>query len=82
MCSDIMGVEKYPDSEPRTLRRPQRRSENAADSVRLKEERLTHDNYSSSMVFTRYESCMSVLGVTFSGTHSASLQTHVPVDLT
>lgn len=71
-----MGVEKYPESEPRVLRRPLCWSENAADSVCLNKERLTHSNYGSSMMFNSYESCMSVLGPMFSGTHSASLQTH------
>lgn len=64
MCSDIMGVEKYPESDPHVLHQPQCWSENAADSVCLEKERLTHDNYSSNMMFTRYESYKSALGPT------------------
>lgn len=82
MCSDIMGVEKYPDSEPRVLHQPQCWSENAADSVCLNEKRMTRCNYSSNMMFTRYESHTSVLELMFSGRHSAGLQTNVSVDLT
>lgn len=62
MCSDIMGVEKYPDLEPCVLHWPQCWSESAADSVCLNEARLAHSNYSSSRMFNRYESYMSVLG--------------------
>lgn len=59
-----MGVEKYPDSEPGILHQLQCWSENAADAVCLNEASLTHNNYSNSMMFNRYESYMSALGPT------------------